>query len=80
VAQRGSGDASVHVLYATPGTQLAQQKQRAESADTPLILGSDHPLLKQAYQNQQYIPEAAPVSRLLIWFVAARLRWRVAFS
>jgi hypothetical protein len=53
VAQRGSGDASVHVLYATPGSQLARQKQAAESANTPLILGSDHPLSKQARQNQQ---------------------------
>jgi hypothetical protein len=53
VAQRGSGDASVHVLYATPGSQLARQKQAAESANIPLILGSDHPLSKQAYQNQQ---------------------------
>jgi hypothetical protein len=53
VAQRGSGDASVHVLYATPGSQLARQKQAAESANTPLILGSDQPLSKQAYQNQQ---------------------------
>ena len=52
VGRRGSGDASGHVLYATPGSQLAQQKQPAESADTPLVLGSDHPLLKQAYQNQ----------------------------
>jgi hypothetical protein len=52
VAGRGSGDARVHVLYATPGTQLAQQKQAAESANTPLILGPDHPLAKQAFQNQ----------------------------
>jgi hypothetical protein len=52
VAQRGSGDARVHVLYATPGSELAQQKQQAESASTPLILGPDHPLSKQAYQNQ----------------------------
>jgi len=52
VGQRGSGDGRVHVLYATPGTQLAQQKQAAESANTPLILGPDHPLAKQAFQQQ----------------------------
>ncbi len=52
VAQRGSGNASVHVLYATPGSQLAQQKQAAEQASRPLILGAGHPLSKQAYQNQ----------------------------
>ena len=53
VSNRGSGDASVHVLYATPGSQLAQQKQAAESANLPLILGPDHPLAQQAYTNQQ---------------------------
>jgi uncharacterized protein DUF6424 len=52
VAQRGSGNASVHVLYATPGSQLAAQKQAAESANTPLVLGPDHPLSQQAYTNQ----------------------------
>jgi Family of unknown function (DUF6424) len=52
VAPRGSGNASVHVLYATPGSQLAQQKQEAESANTPLILGSDHPMAAQAYRDQ----------------------------
>lgn len=52
VSKRGSGDARVHVLYATPGTQLAQQKQAAESANTPLILDPQHPLAKQAYQHQ----------------------------
>jgi hypothetical protein len=53
VDKRGSGNASVHVLYATPGSQLAQQIHEAESAGAPLILGPDHPLSVQAYQNQQ---------------------------
>jgi uncharacterized protein DUF6424 len=53
VDKRGSGNASVHVLYATPGSQLAQQKQEAERAGTPLILAPDHPISQQAYQNQQ---------------------------
>ncbi len=53
VSPRGSGNASVHVLFATPGSQLAAQKQAAESANTPLILGPDHPLSQQAYTNQQ---------------------------
>jgi hypothetical protein len=53
VAKRGSGNASVHVLYATPGSQLAQQKNEQEGAGAPLILGPDHPLAQQAYQNQQ---------------------------
>jgi Family of unknown function (DUF6424) len=52
MAARGSGDGRVHVLYATPGSQLAKQKQAAESANTPLILGPEHPLAKQAFQNQ----------------------------
>ncbi|SRR5579871_2706062 len=53
VDERGSGNASVHVLYATPGSQLAQEKHVAENAGAPLILGPDHPLSQQAYQNQQ---------------------------
>jgi len=53
VAPRGSGNASIHVLYATPGSQLAQQKDAAESVNAPLILGPDHPLAQQAYQHQQ---------------------------
>ena len=53
VAPRGSGIASVHVQYATPGSQLAQQKQTAENANIPLILPPDHPLAQQAFQNQQ---------------------------
>src|SRR5271165_1762834 len=53
VGPRGSGIASVHVQYATPGSQLAQQKQTAEKANTPLILPPDHPLAQQAFQNQQ---------------------------
>lgn len=52
VDKRGSGNASVHVLYATPGSQLAQQKHAAERAGDPLILPPDHPLSVQAYQNQ----------------------------
>jgi hypothetical protein len=57
LAKRGSGNASVHVLYATPGSQLAQQKDQAESAGSPLVLGPDHSLSQQAYQNQ---PGQAP--------------------
>ena len=52
VGARGSGVASVHVQYATPGSQLAQQKQQQESAGGALILPADHPLAKQAFQNQ----------------------------
>jgi hypothetical protein len=52
VGQRGSGNASVHVVYATPGSQLDAQKHAAEQANSPLILGPDHPLSKQAFQNQ----------------------------
>jgi Family of unknown function (DUF6424) len=53
VSPRGSGDASIHVLYATPGSQLAAQKQAAESVNAPLILGPDHSLSRQAYKHQQ---------------------------
>ena len=52
VGARGSGVASVHVQYATPGSQLARQKQQQESAGGALILPADHPLAQQAFQNQ----------------------------
>jgi len=52
VDKRGSGNASVHVLYATPGSQLARQKSATERAGAPLILPPGHPLSMQAYQNQ----------------------------
>ena len=52
VGRRGSGDARVHVIYATPGSQLEQQKQAAERASTPLILGPEHPMARQAFVNQ----------------------------
>lgn len=52
IAHRGSGNASVHVLYATPGSRLARQKEAAERTNSPLILGPEHPLAKQAYKNQ----------------------------
>jgi hypothetical protein len=44
--------ASVHVQYATPGSQLAQQKLQQQSAGAALILPADHPLAQQAFQNQ----------------------------
>jgi hypothetical protein len=52
VGARGSGVASVHVQYATPGSQLAEQKLQQESAGGALILPADHPLARQAFQNQ----------------------------
>jgi len=52
VAERGSNNASVNVLYATPGSQLARQKHAAERAGAPLILPPGHPLSVQAYKNQ----------------------------
>ncbi len=52
VGARGSGIGSVHVQYATPGSQLAQQKLRQESTGGALILPPDHPLAQQAFQDQ----------------------------
>jgi hypothetical protein len=40
------------VLYATPGSRLAHQKQAAERENAPLILGPGHALTRQAYQHQ----------------------------
>lgn len=50
LAARGSGDARVHVLYATPGSPLAAQKRAAEQAGQPLILGAEHPMAMQAFR------------------------------
>jgi hypothetical protein len=52
LAPRGSGDGRVHVLYATPGSQLAAQKRVAEQAGQPLVLSPEHPLAMQAFRNQ----------------------------
>jgi len=62
VAPRGSGNASIHVLYATPGSRLSRQKQAAENVNAPLIFGPDHPLAQQAFVNQQAPggPSASP--------------------
>jgi Family of unknown function (DUF6424) len=52
VAPRGSGDGRVHVLYATPGSQLEQHMQAADQAGRPLVLGPEHPLAQQAFRDQ----------------------------
>ena len=59
VSRRGSGDACVHVLYATPGSRLARRAAQAQRDEVPLILGPDHPISLQAYIHQ---PTAAPDS------------------
>jgi hypothetical protein len=52
VDKRGSGNGSVNVMYATPGSQLAQQKLQQEKAGQPLTLPADHDLAKQAFRHQ----------------------------
>jgi hypothetical protein len=52
VSPPGSGDARVHVLYATPGTDLADKLGQAEAQSQPLILEPSHPLAKQAFVRQ----------------------------
>ena len=59
VSRRGSGDACVHVLYATPGSRLARRAASAQRDKVPLILGPDHPISRQAYRHQG---PAAPAS------------------
>ena len=53
VSPRNSGDGRVHVLYATPGSDLAGQVSTAEAQGEPLILDASHPLAKQAFARQQ---------------------------
>jgi hypothetical protein len=59
VSRRGSGDARVHVLYATPGSRLARRAAGAQRDKVPLVFGPDHPISRQAYRHQQ---PAAPAS------------------
>ena len=58
---RNSGDGRVHVLYATPGSDLAGQVKTSEAQGQPLILDASHPLAKQAFARQQ-APVAQPVA------------------
>jgi hypothetical protein len=40
------------VLYATPGSDLADKLGQAEAQSQPLILEPSHPLAKQAFVRQ----------------------------
>lgn len=57
VGPRGSGDARVAVLYATPGSALHREAQAHAAAGEPHILHEDHPLAKAAFAAQT-APEA----------------------
>ena len=52
VGPPGSGDGRVHVLYATPGSDLADQVSQAEARCQPLVLDPSHPLAQQAFAKQ----------------------------
>jgi len=52
LSQRGSGDARVHVVWATAGSSLQRQMTAAETNDRPLILDPSHPLARQVYVQQ----------------------------
>jgi hypothetical protein len=52
VSPRGSGDGRVHVLFATPGSDLAAQVGQSEAQSQPLILDPSHPLAQQAFAQQ----------------------------
>jgi hypothetical protein len=52
VSPRGSGDGRVHVLFATPGSDLAGQVHQSEAQSKPLILDPSHPLAQQAFAQQ----------------------------
>jgi len=53
VAPRGAGEGHVRVLYATPGTQVAEKHRRAHARGHPLILGPNSPLARQAFVRQR---------------------------
>jgi hypothetical protein len=52
VSPPGSGDGRIHVLYATPGSDLADQVGQAEAQNQALILDPSHPLAQQAFAQQ----------------------------
>lgn len=52
IAPRGSGVDEVQVLYATPGTPLAEAHHDAHHAGDPLVLDGSSPLAKQAFARQ----------------------------
>ena len=52
VSARGSGDSHVHVVFATPGTDLAKAHQEAHDAGKALIVDGSHPLAQQAFARQ----------------------------
>ena len=52
VSPPGSGDGRIHVLYATPGSDLASAVGQAEASSQPLILDPSHPLAQQAFARQ----------------------------
>ena len=58
---RGSGNGSVVVAYATPGTALAAQHAAAHRAGQQLVLPPDHPMARQAFAKQT-APAAAGVA------------------
>jgi len=53
VAPRGSGDARVEVVYATPNTPLAMEHDAAHDAGERLIVSPESLLAKQAFIHQQ---------------------------
>jgi hypothetical protein len=59
---RGSGDGRVHVLYATPGSDLAGKVGEAEAQSQPLILDPAHPLAQQAFAKQYATPAGQQAS------------------
>jgi Family of unknown function (DUF6424) len=53
---RNSGDGRVHVLYATPGSDLDGEVQASEADGEPLVLPDTHSLAQQAFAQQAQVP------------------------
>jgi hypothetical protein len=62
VGPRGSGDGRVHVLYATPGSDLAGQVAQSAAQNQPLLLDPGHPLAQQAFAHQSGPVPAQPAA------------------
>ncbi len=52
VDRRGSGNGAVKVIYATPGTALAKEKEAAARAHQPLVLDADAAIAQRAFAKQ----------------------------
>ncbi|MEU8031430.1 DUF6424 family protein [Streptomyces sp. NPDC049099] len=62
IAERGSGEGRVQVLYAPERSALYPQLEQARGRGDVLVLDAEHPVAQEAFR-QQYEADRPPVSR-----------------